>query len=498
MAGSKQMRTRFRTLASRYRGIVALGSPAAAIACLTIAGCSDPATPTGDTAMSWLAGDHHVHSRYSVLWDRDVDPPEPRIGAHGVYPIALNALMAKHHGLTWMVTTDHGGRFHSKLYLEEAYPNLLVAREVVPDIIHFYGLELNAPGGDHSSVIFPHTHDEAQRLHEFESQFDRRNAGPSDPDSNTETRMLEALRYMDELPEKPLVIVNHPSRTAMGGSPYGLYTPAELRGWNDEAPEVAIGMVGAPGHQAISINRDGSLRERGARGQYGGVRTRGGFDPMTAILGGFWDSMLGEGRRWWITANSDSHRHWSDGGVDFWPGEYAKTYVYARNDGPDILDALRNGRIFVTTGDLITELHVSAATTDGRVADIGGSLRFEPGASIIVMIRMRDPAAENPHGDSPSVNRVDLIAGDVTGPVADENQDNNPGIRVLRRFESSDWTRDGEILTMTERLDGITDSFYLRVRGTNTTELEPEEDTRGEDPWTDLWFYSNPIFLEAN
>jgi len=25
----------------------------------------------------------------------------------------------------------------------------------------------------------------------------------------------------------------------------------------------------------------------------------GGFDQMTARLGGFWDSMLGEGRRWW-------------------------------------------------------------------------------------------------------------------------------------------------------------------------------------------------------
>ena len=485
-------------LEGSYRRNVAPGAAATAVACLTIAGCRSLAPTSSEPEMNWLAGDHHVHSRYSVLWDREVDPPEPRIGAHGVYPIALNALMAKHYGLTWMVTTDHGGRLHSKLYPEEAYPNLLRAREVVPEIIHFYGLEMNAPGGDHSSVIFPHSHDEAERLHEFESQFDRRDAGPSDPEGNTEARMLEALQYLNGLPEKPLVIANHPSRTATDGSPYGLFTPAELRGWNDAAPEVAIGMVGAPGHQAISINRDGSLRERGARGRYSGVRTRGGFDPMTAILGGFWDSMLGEGRRWWITANSDSHRHWSDGGVDFWPGEYAKTYVYARNSGPDILEALRSGRIFVATGDLITELHVSAATTNGRVADIGGTLRRDPGAGIIVMIRMRDPAAENAHGDGPSVNRVDLIAGDITGPPADRSQDSHASARVVRRFGAGDWNRDGEILTMTERLEGVTGSFYLRIRGTNTAELEPEEDTRGEDPWTDLWFYSNPIFVEIN
>jgi hypothetical protein len=54
----------------------------------------------------------------------------------------------------------------------------------------------------------------------------------------------------------------------------------------------------------------------------------GGFDQMTATLGGLWDSLLGEGRRWWITSTSDSHVNWRDGGSDFWPGEYSKTYVY--------------------------------------------------------------------------------------------------------------------------------------------------------------------------
>ena len=483
---------------AQVRELNAAAALLAGAACLAIAGCSDPAPPPEEPAMRWLAGDHHVHSRYSVLWDQESDPPEPRIGAHGVYPIALNALMAKHYGLTWMVTTDHGGRWHSKLYLEEAYPNLQVAREVVPEVIHYYGLELNPPGGDHASVIFPHTHDEARRLYEFESTYDRRNADPSDPDRNSEARMLEALRSLDALSDKPVVIANHPSRTAADGAPYGNYTPEEFRAWNDTAPEVAIGMVGSPGHQAISVNRDGSLRERGTRGQYSGVRTRGGFDPMTSILGGLWDSMLGEGRRWWITANSDSHRHWSDGGPDFWPGEYSKTYVYSRENSADVLEALRSGRIFVATGGLVSDLYVNAATTGGNVADIGGTLQFEPGESIVVMLRLRDPAGQNPHGDSPSVRRVDLIAGDITGPVADRTQDSNPTTRIVRRFEEGDWTRDGEFISMTERLDDVGGSLYLRVRGTNTTELEPQEDTRGEDPWTDLWFYSNPIFVEAN
>ena len=98
------------------------------------------------------------------------------------------------------------------------------------------------------------------------------------------------------------------------------------------------------------------------------------------------------------------------------------------------------------------------------------------------MIRLRDPEGQNPHGDSPGVRRVDLIAGDITGEVSDRTQGSNPTARILRRFEEGDWTRDGEFISMTERLDDVGSSLYLRVRGTNTTELEPEEDTRGEDP----------------
>jgi hypothetical protein len=43
----------------------------------------------------------------------------------------------------------------------------------------------------------------------------------------------------------------------------------------------------------------------------------------------------------------------------------------------------------------------------------------------------------------------------------------------------------------------VTRRGYLRVRGTSTMEAEPPMDARGENPWTDLWFYSNPIFLEV-
>ena len=131
-----------------------------------------------------------------------------------------------------------------------------------------------------------------------------------------------------------------------GRGVFGLTTPAELRRWNDAAPNIA-GDGGAPGHQAAELRQ---ADDRGsypawvyARGAYGrGYPTMGGFDQMTAIVGGFWDAMLGEGRRWWITANSDSHIHYTEGGIDFWPGEYSKTFVHAEKTTTHI-ESLRAG-----------------------------------------------------------------------------------------------------------------------------------------------------------
>jgi len=463
---------------------------------LVLTACGTPDRPRAlNDEARWLAGDHHIHSRFSVGWDTDEDPPRPIIAGDAIYPIAMNALQAQRFGLDWMVATDHGGPNHSRVNLEIAYPWLLESRASVPGLIQFFGMEFDTPGADHSSLIMPHTHDEAERVHSVESRFSRNEPWPPDPTWNTEPRMLEALEFMDGFPDKPVVIANHPSRSAPGLGDYGLYDPAEFRDWNDTAPEIAVGMAGAPGHQAMTLSRDGSIGRDLNRGAYGNYPTAGGFDQMTARLGGFWDSMLGEGRRWWITANSDSHVNWREGGVDFWPGEYSKTYVLARKNHDDILASIRAGRVFVTLGDLISELWVEVET-GAETAGIGGHVHAEAGSDVTVTIRVRDPAGANHRGESPSVARVDLIVGEITGPVEDRTTDTNPTTRVEHRFDASEWTADGEFLTMTYVFEGVDRELYLRVRGTNGSELEPQLDPRGEDPWSDLWFYSNPIFVE--
>lgn len=464
---------------------------------------SESISGSQQTEERWLAGDHHVHSRYSVGWNQETDPPTPELAGDAIYPIPMNALMARNFGLDWMVSTDHGGPNHSRVNRDYAYPELLQARNAVPEVMLFYGMEFDTPAADHSSIIVPYSENEADHLFSIESTFAKREPWPADDSWDTEPRMLDALKAMAQLSPAPLLIAHHPSRSATDLAVYGTTTPAELRAWNTVAPNIAVGMEGSPGHQAAALSQRPLTtaaendNSDAARGGYGQFPTMGGFDQMTAQLGGFWDSMLAEGRRWWITANSDSHVHWREGGSDFWPGEYSKTYIKAHKDHHSILESFRQGRIFVTTGDLISELGFTASAAD-ESTDIGGTLNVSRNSSMTVDISFCHPSSPNANGDSPVVNRVDLIIGDVTGVFADPTTSSTAGTRVIERFDVDDWRAENGCFAMSYTLPSVSSPIYLRVRGTNTTELEPERDPRGENPWQDLWFYSNPIFVEVN
>ena len=463
---------------------------------------------SAQTPREWLAGDSHIHSHWSPSYDRTQDPPVPQRGGDAIYSTPLNARMARQFGLSWMVTTDHGGPNHSKFNRDEAYPELRAARQAVPEVLQFYGMELNMPAMDHHTLIIPRTGEERAVLSEVERRFDANEGWPVDPTRDTAKARERALTYIATLRSLPVLFANHPSRSATGLGVFGLDEPWELRANNNVAPQVYRGMEGAPGHQAAGLGADGALRHdaagelMGARGLYAAdsAHTLGGFDQMTAIVGGVWDALLGEGRRFWIVATSDSHVHHTEAsrrGNDFWPGEFQKTYVHARRDYADVLDGLRNGRIFAVAGDLVTSLDVVVTTPGGR-ALIGGTLSAEPGASVEVEIGFRDPDVPNGSGLNPQVTRVDLILGEVgeRSPGSDENR--NETTRVLRRFDRDSWTQDGDVYTVSTELPRLDGDIYIRVRGTSTDDMEPGMDALGEDPWTDLWFYSNPVFIEQH
>ncbi len=44
--------------------------------------------------------------------------------------------------------------------------------------------------------------------------------------------------------------------------------------------------------------------------------------------------------------------------------------------------------------------------------------------------------------------------------------------------------------------------FYVRLRGTDGMRtapgsIEPAMDGPRDDPWSDLWFYANPVFIDV-
>ncbi|WP_370310544.1 phosphoesterase [Sphingobium abikonense] len=457
-----------------------------------------PASAQTKIERRWLAGDHHVHSVYSARYRIDPDhpdhAPDPIIGGDSRHSILLNAQKARQFGLDWMVATDHGGPNHSALNHTRAWPDVVAARQAQPDLILFYGMEFDVPGGEHASLILPHGPAERDMLRDLELRFAERDVFPADPARDQKPRMIAALRYMTGLPEKPVLIANHPSRTATGKGKWGLHAPDEFRLWHATAPDIAIGMEGAPGHQAARP-KTGLDAAHGSRGLYGGYPTMGGFDQMVATLGGAWDGLLGQGLHWTITATSDSHGHWSEGGADFWPGEYAKTWVFAAPDAADILGGLRQGRVFAVTGDLVDRLDVSVAAGDapGRSASTGETLDVRPGEDMHVVIRVRPAQSANGGGDIPVLDHVDLISGAVGVPSAGHN----PTTHVVRRFTAEDWRHDGGFLVMEHHMKAPDRPGYVRVRGTNRTEGEPSPDVAGENPWQDLWFYGNPVYLRV-
>jgi hypothetical protein len=435
-----------------------------------------------DAGRQWQAGDHHVHSEWSVTWDDSTSPPRAIRGGDSPYTRSRNARTALANGLSWMVHTDHGGPGHSVVTRDHAWPALLQARKDVPTLIQFNGMEFDVPGGEHASVIVAGGADERDQLVTIEQRY-----GRSEPlQSGTREHaalMLEALAHMKTLPVPPVVFVNHPSRSATAVGEWGSVEPSELRQWHAAAPTILVGMEGAPGHQGAPGER-GLYRSTGAP-------TFGGFDQMTARVGGVWDSMLADGVRFWITATSDSHEHLRDGGRDFDPGEYSKTHVWARPQAEDILDGLRHGRMFAVTGDLVDalELSVSDVGVVGRAATMGQTLEVSVDAVMRVRLKVRRPMAHDRNRQRPDLHHVELIVGSDGGDAGPQMQ--------TKRFTSRDWVSDGRWLIVSWQLPVPAAGAFVRARGTNTEQRDPLPDPPGEDPWQDLWFYSNPVFVDV-
>ncbi len=147
--------------------------------------------------------------------------------------------------------------------------------------------------------------------------------------------------------------------------------------------------------------------------------------------------------------------------------------------------------------------------------------------------------------NAPVLDHIDVIGGKVTGYVSPTDTANyagligspaasNPTAALAKTFNASTWTAlpDGT-RKMTYRIPAVTASQYVRLRGTNLPAATPYETDANGNPlldfgsqgkvpcsdamcpshmttvagvkyssldvaaWSDLWFYSNPIFVEV-
>jgi hypothetical protein len=487
---------------------------------------------TAKGGFRWLAGDHHIHTQYS---------------SDAQYRVIDQARHGHAFGLDWLVITDHGSTTHAKIGVEKVNPDILATRRELRDLLTFQGLEWNIPAAEHATVFVHPGRNEVDVLKQFEQAYDGSQMPATNTAAQNEAMAIAGIKFLGEQVRRrkvdgALFLANHPARR-------GVDSPHEVRNWRDADPTVAIGMEGAPGHQAAGI--PAPQGRGGARGFYDNnpspasfpgypaesYRTWGGFDWMTSTVGGLWDSLLAEGKAWWVTVNSDSHVNYLDvsergpnsnfevegryndpvytgkvntGAGDFWPGFYGRTNVGSTSFSyKAVMDGLRAGRVWVDHGRLIKALDARVRVRGDRRASsgtpLGGVVHVRRGTATELTLDIDLQDVPNWAQFIPVLRRVDVIVGSVTGPVADRDAFQAPNTRVVKSFEISPGSKR---VSLTYPLGRLDKPFYLRLRGTDGNRTQPglmgaavdpfgpALDTIGDaDPWLDLWFYTNPIWV---
>lgn len=493
-----------------------------------------------DPYLAYLVGDHHIHTVYSH---------------DAKYTFSQLATAGARYGLDWMVFNEHSNFGHANLGAQMEHEEILKARAENPRQLIFQGLEWYIPAAEHCTVFAAPGPHEVDLLTRFELAYDGKllgydKGGAADADTaRNEAHAVKAIQWLAEqrrngYVDDVLVLANHPLRL-------GIDSPHEMRNWRDAAPEIMVGMEGAPGAQGAAI--PGWRGTTSIRGEYenkpsaqswagypaDAYLTYGGFDWATATVGGLWDAMLAEGKLFSVTTNSDAHRvvfdTWKNGdwpagqnfdntgklpdpvntdtpqpGSDFWPGQFSRTHVGVTRYGyRAVMAGLRAGRVWLDHGHLLDglEVRLKREYDHGRGVTLGGRLRVRKGEKLTLDVTVTTTSRPNAQGILPELAHVDVIRGAVRGPVTDRDTWRAPDTKVVRSKDVSG--REGTY-TLRIPLTAGDESFYVRLRGSDGNRnaagyLGASVDPHGPiphapgdgDPWADTWFYSNPIFVDV-
>jgi hypothetical protein len=469
-------------------------------------------------------------------------------------------------GLDYLANAEPGGRstrnaagvrfatpvWRWQTLIFQSFPQIVAARAAHRGDDFIQGLQWDAPTLGQVTVGIVGAVSEPQAIADFEYRFDAADTDTSRSDvSKANTTAHDAILGVSclqkHLAADSYAFVDHPSRDLA-------WTVGDLRALQDAAPSVVCGFEGFPGDQAAA-----------ARGGYGDyfdasghevsdpgaadpaetalARTYGGADPMVARVGGVWDALLGEGRRWFVYGDSD-FKWWTTRYKDqsgrvvgasycgFWPGQYDKTWTYVPENGyRGLVAAIKSGDSFIVNGDLIDALdfHIALGRTSRTM---GQTLTIRKGQKIVVTVAVKSPAT-NHDGQRVHPDHIDLIAGAVTGRIAPSSpayltNDTNPTAHVVTTFRwaTMNAIKGWRLATVAFVLKT---SMYFRLRGTGLAPDTPNQTDIAGDPlvdtltyqtlpnpdpaqvaaqptvtintpkqaWADLWFYSNPIFVRV-
>jgi len=419
------------------------------------------------------------------------------------------------------------------------YPILIAKSQAYKKVV-IEGLETIVPGHEHTDTTvingqFPAAGTgSASRMAEFEFRFDRADTdtlGPVNASNQAvwtgksfdnsgiagHQKSVQSVVWLQA--NAPLTSYYVPTHTERQGAfnPAGSngYNIEHFRDFNNAGPTVAFG-IESPGHAADSNHSYGTTALGGG--------TFGGSGIYTARVGGLWDGMLGEGRNFFFFQSSDWHNRGVFGSrdrastADFFPGEYSRLYIPNQTSlrAQGVIDGMRSGNTYSTSGDLIGPDMTFRASVNGVVKGMGQTLEANAGDTITVEFRVTVPASNNsPYTfpnpllrqlgkfqplNAPLLDHVDLIRGDITGviPPTDPNYGGantaarvyNPSTAILSTFNSNRATvtplaNGASRFEFTQDIVMGSTPFYIRARGTNIPPATPFVTDSTGNPLTD-------------
>ena len=255
----------------------------------------------------WICGDLHIHTHLCHDGTLSVEEIIKRSLPYSDFFGFAGHARILNSGATYV--DGHWGK--------PQYDEIAAARKKFPGITIFHSGEVEFPIERHTMFITSNADEEFTLTDTLVAKFDRFQ-GVVGIDKG-----CEELRFVEENfdRENTFMIFNHPN------SPDVAYEDLERLA---DASDVFRTIV------CFSRN------ERRAK--------------QTWDVGGEWDKLLMKGHKMFVRFEGDFHKHFDDGGTDYYPGEFQQDFVHVNeNNAQEIVRAYVTGKYYSVVENIISE-----------------------------------------------------------------------------------------------------------------------------------------------